>query len=64
MSLDHPKRLAALDLGSNSFHLLICDWDGQQLHEVARLKELVQLARDFNSDGTLSQAVLSELTSH
>ncbi len=53
MSVDQPIILAALDLGSNSFHLLISQWRQGSLHPVKRHKDLVQLARAFDQDGHL-----------
>ncbi len=53
--------VAALDLGSNSFHLLICQWDGDtpgSLEERERHKEMVQLARDRDTQGNLSPQAL------
>ena len=39
-----PQRLAAIDLGSNSFHLLVANYQNERLQVVARLGEKVQLA--------------------
>ena len=58
MSVDHPTLLAALDLGSNSFHLLISEVRDGQLYEVRRHKDLVQLARAVNDKGQLDNAAV------
>lgn len=49
-----PLRLAAIDLGSNSFHLLISQYQAGSLREIARQKDMVQLARDCGEHGQLS----------
>ncbi|MBR9912160.1 MAG: hypothetical protein GYB33_17600 [Gammaproteobacteria bacterium] len=46
--------LAAIDLGSNSFNLLICRWQGQKLTKVAHCKQIVQLVRKADSNGNLN----------
>lgn len=50
--------LAAVDLGSNSFHMLISRWQDGQLTEVARKKVMVQLARGMDAQQRLSPAAL------
>jgi len=58
MSVDQPILLASLDLGSNSFHLLISEWRGGALQEVKRHKDLVQLARAVDDNGQLDQQAM------
>ena len=41
-------RLAALDLGSNSFHLLISNQTNGETHVVERIKEMVRLAEGLD----------------
>jgi len=43
----------AIDLGSNSFHLLVSRWYQGDLVEVTRNKQVVQLARGVNAQGEL-----------
>lgn len=38
-----PQRLAAIDLGSNSFHLLVANYQHERLQVVARLGEKCSL---------------------
>jgi len=38
-------RCAVLDLGSNSFHLLVADVDGSTVHPVRRQREMLHLGR-------------------
>ena len=48
-----PRRLAAIDLGSNSFHLLVANHYAGQLQVVAKLGEKVQLAAGLDEDERL-----------
>ena len=45
---------AAIDLGSNSFHLVVARVVGDDIHVLDRLKDQVQLARGLDADGNLS----------
>ena len=50
-------RIAALDLGSNSFHLLVADVHPDGTFEaVAREKEMLRLGDDVTRDGRISPA--------
>ncbi|MBB3191126.1 exopolyphosphatase [Halomonas cerina] len=53
-----PRRLAAIDLGSNSFHLLVANYREDRLQVVARLGEKVQLAAGLGTDGLLDEAAM------
>ncbi|SDN48469.1 exopolyphosphatase [Vreelandella arcis] len=55
---DAPQRLAAIDLGSNSFHLLVANYHNERLQVVARLGEKVQLAAGLDEDGQLNEAAI------
>ena len=44
---------AAIDLGSNSFHLIIAEKKNGQLLILDRLKEMVRLASGLNKKGEL-----------
>lgn len=46
---------AAVDLGSNSFHLLVAEWRDGRLEVVDRYKEMVQIARGLDGHGKLSK---------
>ena len=48
-----PATVAAVDLGSNSFHLVVANPDGHDLKIVDRLREMVRLAAGLCPDGTL-----------
>ncbi|UYF99425.1 MULTISPECIES: exopolyphosphatase [unclassified Halomonas] len=53
-----PTRLAAIDLGSNSFHLLVANYVNERLQVVARLGEKVQLAAGLDDNGYLEEAAM------
>jgi exopolyphosphatase/guanosine-5'-triphosphate,3'-diphosphate pyrophosphatase len=50
---------AALDLGSNSFHLIVAQYSGERLQVVDKLKEMVRLAAGLDSKGKLSDEVMT-----
>jgi exopolyphosphatase/guanosine-5'-triphosphate,3'-diphosphate pyrophosphatase len=54
--------VAAVDLGSNSFHLIIARALGDQLTVLDRLREPVRLAADLEPDGTLGDKALERMT--
>lgn len=54
-----PPRLAAIDLGSNSFHLLVADYQNDRLEIVARHGEKVQLAAGLDEGGVLDEASMA-----
>ena len=49
--------LAAIDLGSNSFHMLLARLENDQLQVVDRHKEMVRLAGGLNKDRRLTREV-------
>ena len=53
------RQLAALDLGSNSFHLLVAQESNGRLHIVDRMKEMVRLADGLAADKALNTEVVS-----
>lgn len=58
-SLEHsPPIYAALDLGSNSFHLLIARCENGKLEVLDRHKEMVRLASGLQDDGALSDKII------
>ncbi len=61
MNPDQPHEVyAALDLGSNSFHLLIARCEGSRLVVLDRHKENVRLASGLQADGSLSSAIIKK----
>lgn len=51
----HSPYFAAIDLGSNSFHMLIVKVNDGALETVDRVKEMVQIARGLKRSGSLSE---------
>ena len=54
---DTPTHHAAIDLGSNSFHMVVAHHDGHQLRIVDRIKDMVRLAGGIDRAGRLDPAV-------
>lgn len=50
---------AAVDLGSNSFHMAIAKLDGQSFQIIGKLKEKIQLAKGLDSNGFLSEEAMN-----
>jgi exopolyphosphatase/guanosine-5'-triphosphate,3'-diphosphate pyrophosphatase len=50
-----PDVLAAVDLGSNSFHMVVARYDHGQLVIVDRLRETVRLGAGLDEQGRLSR---------
>ncbi len=56
--LDIPRRIAAIDLGSNSFHMTLAELGPHGIKTYHREKRKVRLAAGLNSDGILDQAAI------
>jgi exopolyphosphatase/guanosine-5'-triphosphate,3'-diphosphate pyrophosphatase len=54
--LDTSPPLAAVDLGSNSFHMIVAQFHGEQLRILDRLREPVRLAQGLTDDNRLEEA--------
>ncbi len=52
-----PDTLAAVDLGSNSFHMVVARYSHGQLLIIDRLREMVRLGAGVKPDGRLDSAV-------
>ncbi|MET0292614.1 MAG: exopolyphosphatase [Steroidobacteraceae bacterium] len=52
-----PDVLAAVDLGSNSFHLVVARQAARQLNIMDRMREMVRLAEGLDADGRLDKVV-------
>jgi exopolyphosphatase/guanosine-5'-triphosphate,3'-diphosphate pyrophosphatase len=50
------SHIAAIDLGSNSFHMIIARWQDGQLQLLDRLREPVRLGWGLEADGTLNDS--------
>jgi exopolyphosphatase/guanosine-5'-triphosphate,3'-diphosphate pyrophosphatase len=51
-----PETVAAVDLGSNSFHMIVCSLIDGKLQIVDRLKEMVRLASGLDKKNVLDNA--------
>jgi len=49
-----PSSVAAIDLGSNSFHMIVCKLEDGKLRTIDRLKEMVRLASGLDEDKNLN----------
>lgn len=62
--LGHPVTelpiFAALDLGSNSFHLLLASFKSGKMTCIDRYKDVVRLASGINEKGSLSDDIMQE----
>ena len=52
--------IAAVDLGSNSFHLMVGRVVGEQVQVIDRLREPVRLGGGLDADGNLTPAICAE----
>lgn len=59
MSTFHSPYYAALDLGSNSFHLIIAQLTENGIQEVDKIKHMVRLGEGLQKDGTLDSASMN-----
>jgi len=51
-----PEVVAAVDLGSNSFHMIVCSLKAGKLQTIDKLKEMVRLASGLNKKNYLDEA--------
>ena len=52
-----PEVLAAVDLGSNSFHLVVARYTHGQLVVIDRMREMVRLGAGVGPDGRIDKEV-------
>lgn len=55
MTLTPVESYAAIDLGSNSFHMIVANWVDGRLQIIDRMKEMVRLAAGLNEKHELSK---------
>ncbi|NNJ63939.1 MAG: exopolyphosphatase, partial [Xanthomonadales bacterium] len=58
--MSHAERtdtIAAVDLGSNSFHLLVARREHGELRVIDRIKEMVRLGGGLDAEGRLDPVV-------
>jgi exopolyphosphatase / guanosine-5'-triphosphate,3'-diphosphate pyrophosphatase len=58
MSLNSIESVAAVDLGSNSFHMIVAQVSEGRLQVIDRLKEMVRLAAGLDQHNVLSKAIM------
>lgn len=56
MTQPQSPYFAAVDLGSNSFHMIICRVNDQSVEVLDRVKDMVQIARGMSGSGIASDA--------
>ncbi|KHT59161.1 exopolyphosphatase [Photobacterium gaetbulicola] len=54
-----PREVAAIDIGSNSFHMVVARIIGQSLQIISRHKQRVHLASGLDSQSNLDQAAIN-----
>jgi exopolyphosphatase/guanosine-5'-triphosphate,3'-diphosphate pyrophosphatase len=54
---DRERQLAALDLGSNSFHLIVAQDNNGRIQVIDRMKDMVRLAEGLDERNNLADAV-------
>ena len=58
MSLNSIESVAAVDLGSNSFHMIVAQVSERGLRVIDRLKEMVRLGAGLDQHNVLSKAIM------
>jgi exopolyphosphatase/guanosine-5'-triphosphate,3'-diphosphate pyrophosphatase len=58
--INDKRQLAAIDLGSNSFHMVVARLQNNQLQTIDAIKEMVRLAAGLNEKNMLSDAKRAE----
>ena len=56
MPINPPEMVAAVDLGSNSFHMIVCSLKDGAPQTIDRLREMVRLASGLDENKTLDEA--------
>ena len=55
MPIKPPEIVAAVDLGSNSFHMIVCSLNEGKLQTIDRLREMVRLASGLDANNVLDE---------
>jgi exopolyphosphatase/guanosine-5'-triphosphate,3'-diphosphate pyrophosphatase len=50
-----PETVAAIDLGSNSFHMIVARFENNQIQVIDKLKDMVRLGAGLRDDKTLDE---------
>ncbi len=62
MNHDVPASIAAVDLGSNSFHLIVATTTNGHFKVIDRVREMVRLAAGLDPDNSLSDEAMARAT--
>lgn len=54
---EFPEQIAAVDLGSNSFHMIVAQFDNGQIKVIDKLREMVRLGSGLTPDKRLDKEV-------
>lgn len=60
MTPNPVESYAAIDLGSNSFHMIVANWSDGRLQIIDRMKEMVRLASGLNEKQELSKESMQQ----
>jgi exopolyphosphatase/guanosine-5'-triphosphate,3'-diphosphate pyrophosphatase len=60
MAPNMDESYAAVDLGSNSFHMIVANWADGRLQIIDRMKEMVRLASGLNDKQELSSESMQQ----
>ena len=60
MTPNMDESYAAVDLGSNSFHMIVANWVDGHLQIIDRMKEMVRLASGLNDKQELSKESMQQ----
>lgn len=58
-----PEHIAAIDLGSNSFHMIVARLQDGQLSKIDRLREMVRLGAGLDAENKLDEAAIERALS-
>ncbi|MCK4707689.1 MAG: exopolyphosphatase [Gammaproteobacteria bacterium] len=58
--INKKRQLAAIDLGSNSFHMVVARLENNQPHTIDAIKEMVRLAAGLDKKNVLSEEKIEE----
>lgn len=56
---DEPTSIAAIDLGSNSFHMVVADTSNSHFKIIDRMRHMVRLAAGLGTDNSLDDAAIA-----
>ena len=51
-----PSLVAAVDLGSNSFHLIVAELQGAEVRVIDRLREMLRFGSGLDAQGQIGRA--------